>query len=61
MLESARILLEKFVTQHENCSKFFLLNSTRLELLKSKLLENSWLEFFFPCLKSPSALGAAWL
>ena len=45
MLESARKLLEIFATR---------LGSARI-FLENELLENSRLEFYFPCSKSPSA------
>ena len=44
MLESARKLLEIFTAW---------LGSTRI-FLENELLENAWLEFYFPCLKSPN-------
>ena len=49
MLESARKLLEIFAAWLENCSKYMLLGSTRLEFFKkmncSKMLGSS---FIFP-------------
>ena len=32
-----------------------LLNSAWLEFLENELLENAWLEFYFPCSKSPNS------
>ena len=58
MLESARKLLEIFAARLENCSKYMLLGSARLSsarnFCENELLENAWLEFYFPCSKSPN-------
>ena len=63
MLESARILLEIFAARLENCSKYLLLGSARLDsarlgsariLFETKLLENARLGFQIPCSKSPN-------
>ena len=44
MLASARKLLEIFIAQ---------LGSARI-FLENEQLENVWLDFYFPCLKSPN-------
>ena len=58
MLESARKLLGIFAAWLGNCSKYLMLGSARLGsariFLENELLENAWLEFYFPCSKSPN-------